>query len=142
MCESNEDAELTFKSMQEMGGHAQAAANQILRVGPQERGSILSTAYRQIDWMADINIQESLNESTFDIAEFLKGDMDIYVVLPTDQIQEKSRLFRILLSILKYFPPPTTAPFCQKVWVPSSRLPQKMVFVYIFLLFALEITSL
>ncbi len=101
MCESKEEADNTFQMMKEMGGYAAAAANQILRVGSHERGSILSTTYRQIDWIGDSNIQRILSESNFNLRGFLKGNMDIYVILPNEQIQDKSRLVRMLLSLIK-----------------------------------------
>jgi type IV secretion system protein VirD4 len=100
MTENTEDADLTFKNMTLQEGRAKVAANQIMRVGPDERGSILSTSYRQIDWMGDSNIQEALSHSSFDLREFLQGNMDIFVVLPEDQIKEHGRLFRMILSLL------------------------------------------
>jgi type IV secretory pathway TraG/TraD family ATPase VirD4 len=100
MSEKFEEAEMTFNQMSQQGGRAASAANQIMRVGSDERGSILSTSYRQIDWMGDSNLQGTLSDSNFDLQQFLKGNMDIYVVLPEDQVQEHNRLFRMLLSIL------------------------------------------
>jgi len=80
MSESTDDAKMTFEDMAGLQGRAGAAANQISRVGADERGSILSTSYRQIDWMGDSNIQETLSKSNFNLADFLKGNMDIFVV--------------------------------------------------------------
>ena len=101
LCEHQEDAKLTFEQMSQIPGRAAAAANQINRVGSDERGSILSTSYRQIDWMSDSNIQETLSKSNFDLNDFLKGDMDIFVVIPEDQVKEHSRLVRMILVLLK-----------------------------------------
>jgi type IV secretory pathway TraG/TraD family ATPase VirD4 len=100
MSASSEEAEITFNQMSQLDGRAGAAANQIKRVGADERGSILSTSYRQIDWMGDSNLQETLSESNFDLADFLKGNTDIFVVLPEDQVKEHNRLFRMILSLL------------------------------------------
>jgi type IV secretion system protein VirD4 len=100
MSETSKEAELTFEHMTQMNGRAKAAANQIMRVGSDERGSILSTSYRQIDWMSDSNIQSTLLESNFDLRDFLKGNMDIYVVLPEDQIKEHNRLVRMIMALL------------------------------------------
>lgn len=101
LCEQSEDAKLTFEQMSQVPGRAAAAANQINRVGADERGSILSTSYRQIDWMSDSNIQETLSSSNFNLNDFLKGDMDIFVVIPEDQVKEHSRLVRMILVLLK-----------------------------------------
>lgn len=100
MSESAEEAEITFNQMSQLDGRSAAAANQIKRVGADERGSILSTSYRQIDWMGDSNLQDALATSNFDLRDFMKGNMDIFVVLPEDQVQEHNRLVRMLLSIL------------------------------------------
>ncbi|MBV9576343.1 MAG: type IV secretory system conjugative DNA transfer family protein [Gammaproteobacteria bacterium] len=100
MSENLEEAQLTFDQMAQLNGRAGAAANQINRVGQDERGSILSTSYRQIDWMGDSNIQATLAESNFDLRDFLKGNMDIFVVLPEDQVKEHNRLFRMIMSLL------------------------------------------
>ncbi len=64
MSESTEEAQITFDEMAKLNGRAGAAANQISRVGMDERGSILSTSYRQIDWMGDSNIQAILARSS------------------------------------------------------------------------------
>ena len=63
MSENMEEAQITFDQMAQIEGRAGAAANQINRVGSDERGSILSTSYRQIDWMGDSNIQETLSKA-------------------------------------------------------------------------------
>lgn len=100
MSESIDDATLTFQQMAASGGRAKAASNQINRVGSDERGSILSTSYRQIDWIGDSNLQNLLSESNFDLREFLAGNMDIFVVVPEDQTVEHSRLVRMLMALL------------------------------------------
>ncbi|MBS0359520.1 MAG: type IV secretory system conjugative DNA transfer family protein [Proteobacteria bacterium] len=100
MSQSKEEAEETFCEMSKMNGRASAASNQINRVGMDERGSILSTSYRQIDWMGDSNIKKTLYKSNFDLREFLKGNMDIFIILPEDQVREHSRLVRMLLLLL------------------------------------------
>lgn len=100
LSESSEEAALTFEQMAGQGGRAGAAAHQISRVGEDERGSILSTSYRQIDWMSDSNIQATLSSSNVDLREFIRGDLDIFVVLPEDQVKDQSRLVRMLLALL------------------------------------------
>ncbi|MDX2164233.1 MAG: type IV secretory system conjugative DNA transfer family protein [Gammaproteobacteria bacterium] len=100
MSENVASANNTFSQMLSSSGRAEAAANQISRVGNDEKGSILSTSYRQIDWMSDYNIQATLSHSNFDLRDFLTGNMDIYIVLPEDQIKEHSRLVRMMLSLL------------------------------------------
>jgi type IV secretion system protein VirD4 len=101
LSEEVKDAERTFKQMSHLSGRAAAASNQIMRVGTNERGSILSTSYRQIDWMSDSNMQHTMSDSTFNLRDFLKGNMDIYVILPAEQVQEHGRLVSMLMALLK-----------------------------------------
>ena len=100
MTESSEDAESTLTQMRARGGRAGAAAQQLARVGGDERGSILSTSYRQLDWLGDSNMQHCVATSSMDLSDFVRGDLDIFVVLPEDQVKEQSRLVRMLLSLL------------------------------------------
>lgn len=115
MSESIDDAMMTFEAMAACEGRAGAAANQISRVGQDERGSILSTSYRQIDWIGDRNIQKTLAESNFDLTDFIQGDMDIFVILPDDQTKEHNRLFRMVMSLI----------MSMIVKTPPSKLPKK-----------------
>jgi type IV secretion system protein VirD4 len=98
--EDIEQANITFQQMAQLDGRAGAAANQIFRVGADERGSILSTSYRQLDWIGDSNISNILSNSNFDLRDFLKGNIDIYVVLPEDQVKDHNRLVRMLMALL------------------------------------------
>ena len=120
MSESTERSQNTFDANGAIRWPSGAAANQISRVGADERGSILSTSYRQMDWMGDSNIQATLSNSNFDLTEFLKGNMDIFIVLPEDQVKEHNRLVRMLMALL----------MSQIVQANPSELPQqKMVFL-------------
>ena len=120
MSESFDEANATFEEMAQCNGRAGAAANQISRVGSDERGSILSTSYRQIDWIGDRNIQHTLSDSNFDLADFIRGNMDLFVILPVDQTKEHSRLFRMTMSLLMNLI--VTTP-------PSQLPPKKMLFL-------------
>lgn len=100
LSEHQEQADITFDQMSLLSGRAAAAANQISRVGADERGSIISTSYRQIDWMSDSNVQNTLRTSNFDLRDFTKGNMDIFIVVPEDQVSEHSRLVRMVLSLI------------------------------------------
>lgn len=103
LSEHQDNASETFSHMSRLNGRAQAVANQISRVGLEERGSILSTSYRQIDWMSDYNVKACLSHSNFNLTQFITGKMDIYVVLPEDQVKEHQRFVRMLLSLIMSF---------------------------------------
>lgn len=97
---SLEESDKVLSEMSALGGRASGAANQIGRVGPNERGSILSTAYRQIDWMGDSNIASILSSSNFTLTDFIKGNMDIFIIIPEDQVREHGRLMRMVMALL------------------------------------------
>lgn len=85
--------------MQVHGGkHSKATAAMLENVGDEERGSIWSTTYRQLSWLIDANIMAIFNESNIDLRDFLKGDMDIFVILPEDQIKEHNRVMRLIFA--------------------------------------------
>lgn len=111
------DNDEIIKDMIALGGRAMAAAHQIGRVGSNERGSILSTTYRQIDWLGDSNMSRILENSNFDLIDFLKGNMDIYVIIPEDQVKEHGRLMRMMMALL----------MGQIIQADPSELPQKKI---------------
>lgn len=88
------------KEMFLMGGRSTSAASQILKSAPEERGSIYTTTYRQIKWLADSNLARTLSVSNRDLSDFISGKMDIYVVMPEDQVLEQSRVIRMIVSLL------------------------------------------
>jgi type IV secretion system protein VirD4 len=106
-----------LNEMYQSGGMAQAAAAQLLKTDKEERGSIYSSTFRQIKWLMDENMQATFKQSNFDLRDFLKGDMDIFVVLPEDQIIFHQRVFRMLFA--------TVTNLLSKA--PTSELPQKEI---------------
>ena len=59
-------------------------------------------------------------QSNFELKDYLKGNMDIYVILPEDQIKEHGRLMRMMMALL----------MGQIIQADPSELPEKkMVFL-------------
>lgn len=81
--------------------HAKRAANFILNSSKGEhRDSINGTVAEQLSWLSDLNMREFVASSNFDLTDFMKGNMDVYIVLPTDQNAGKSKFVRIVLACL------------------------------------------
>ncbi len=80
---------------------AKAAGAQVLSAAREERGSILTTTYLQLSWLADTSLREFVSESTFDLRDLIKGKMDVYVTMPGGQTRERSRVFRMLLASVR-----------------------------------------
>jgi len=78
----------------------QAAAT-FLSTGESERGSILSTTRRQLMWLADKNLRETFTQNTCDLKDFIRGEADIYIIMPEDQINTQSRCIRMILSLIQ-----------------------------------------
>ncbi len=82
---------------------AQQAASTLLTTGENERGSILSSTRRQLMWLVDFNLRETFTNNTDDLRGFIDGEVDIYIIMPEDQINQQSRCIRMLLSIIQSF---------------------------------------
>lgn len=91
-----------MKFMLDVGSIRQKqAAATFLSTGESERGSILSTTRRQLMWLADKNLRETFTQNTCDLKTFIRGEADIYIIMPEDQINTQSRCIRMLLSLIQ-----------------------------------------
>jgi|GEM_PF-1271177 len=100
MAQDLDSMNLLLESMLTKGGYAQAAAAQVLKTAPEERGSIYSTTFRQLKWLVDSNMRQTFQDNNFDLRDFVKGDMDIFVIIPEDQIVFHQRVFRMLFTLV------------------------------------------
>jgi len=117
-----QDLSLDMKFMLENGSIRQKqAAATFLSTGEAERGSILSTTRRQLLWLADNNLRETFTQNTCDLKDFIRGDADIYVIMPEDQINAQSRCIRMILSLVQ----------SMLIQEPLKNLPERQ---YLFLL--------
>lgn len=81
-----------------------AAASTLADMGENERGSVLSTARRQTEFLESLGIQDSLRSGGFDLAS-LKQDpkgVTIYLVLPEWRIATHSRWLRLMISTIMH----------------------------------------
>lgn len=79
-----------------------AAASTLADMGDNERGSVLSTARRQTEFLESFGIQDSLRSGGFDLAS-LKQDpkgVTIYLVLPEWRIATHNRWLRLMVSTI------------------------------------------
>lgn len=81
-----------------------AAASTLADMGENERGSVLSTARRQTEFLESFGIQDSLRSGGFDLAS-LKRDpkgVTIYLVLPEWRIATHNRWLRLMISTIMH----------------------------------------
>jgi type IV secretion system protein VirD4 len=69
----------------------------------EHRDSLMTTVSRHLNWLDDINMREFVAQSNFDLKDFLKGNMDVYVVLPSDQSSAKKFVRAVLASLYNIF---------------------------------------
>lgn len=74
------------------------AAVAIRRAGDRERGSILTTMQRHLDWLGGAHVLPSVARSTFDLEDLKRGTLSLYLVLPPDMLDTYNRLLRSVIG--------------------------------------------
>lgn len=95
---SNPDAFL--QALVPLKGAAVDEAKSILKMEPRARDDLLSTAAQGFSWCADERLQHLTNTSSFALADLSAGDTDLFVTLPTEDIETLAPLLRWLLCEL------------------------------------------
>ena len=80
------------------------SAETITAMGQNERGSVLSTARRNMRFLATPKIAHNLSKTSFDIDRLKtsKGGQTIYLCLPARLFPTHARYLRLIISILLY----------------------------------------
>lgn len=80
------------------------AAQCVNEMGNNERGSVLSTARRNLRFLGTPKIKEALGTSNFDIdaIKTSKGGMTLYLCLPARMFPTHARFLRLLISIMLF----------------------------------------
>lgn len=74
-------------------------AEQLEAMGPEERGSVLSAAKTQTQWLDDQRIQAALSRSDFHMEDLKKKKTTIYLCLPAMRMSTHARWFRLMLLL-------------------------------------------
>lgn len=90
-----------FNFLQSGSLKARAAFSVINAVGKNERGSMKSTAYRQLQFLRSENMRQAFSQDEVNIDNFVQGACDIYVVLPEDMVKAHSRMVRLVMGLVK-----------------------------------------
>lgn len=80
---------------------ARAAYSVINAAGANERGSMKTTAYRQLQFLRSENMRQVFSRDEINIDDFVQGECDIYVVLPEDMVKAHSRMVRLVMGLVK-----------------------------------------
>lgn len=83
------------------GGRAAELAGSMLQMGDKERGAILSTVARSLKWTSAQHMRACLSpEKGFQFDLLLKGNVDLFIVIPLDQIGPQAGFLRLLTNQL------------------------------------------
>ena len=83
-----------------LAGSAVEAANTLSEVGDRERGSILSTMARGLNWINSPAIRAVISKpSTFSLRAAKRDEASIFLVLPDDFISQQSRFLRTFFGL-------------------------------------------
>ncbi len=80
-------------------GLAREAAERMGRVGAQEAGSNFATIANQLDWLRYPAISEQTAASDYDAADIADGNTDIYVVVPSNLVEQVRAWIRLWIAI-------------------------------------------
>ena len=84
------------------GRHAyicRGIAEQLDAMGDNERGSILSTARTQTQWLDSENIENILNRSDFQFADLKRKKTTVYLSLPATRLASHARWLRLMILL-------------------------------------------
>lgn len=70
-------------------------------IADQERGSVLSTILRHMDFLNSKNVQDSLTRNDFQLDDIRIHQKTIYLVIPANKIATYSRLARLWITSIK-----------------------------------------
>ncbi|MGO9170792.1 MAG: type IV secretory system conjugative DNA transfer family protein [Rhodomicrobium sp.] len=74
-------------------------AEQLEAMGPQERGSVLSTAKTQTQWLDDRRMKRVLCRSDFDMADLKRKATTVYLCLPAMRMGTHARWLRLTILL-------------------------------------------
>lgn len=83
------------------GGRAAELAGSFLSMGDKERGSIISTVAKSLEWSGADAMRGFLGvKSGVNLEALLRGDTDLFIVIPLDQVGPQSGFMRLMSNLL------------------------------------------
>lgn len=82
-------------------GRATNLAGSFLAMGEKERGSIVSTVAKALEWTGAGPMRSFLSaDPGFDLAQLLDGKHDLFIVVPLDQVGPQAGFMRLMANLL------------------------------------------
>ena len=83
------------------GGRAAELAGTLLSMSDKERGSILSTVSKSLEWTSADEMRGFLGVTEgFNLERLLSGKIDVFIVVPLDQVEAQSGFMRLMSNLL------------------------------------------
>jgi type IV secretion system protein VirD4 len=87
-------------SLKNVTGTVADRVREFLAMDAKTRDPILSTAQQAFQWCDDERLQHLTSGSTFSLADLCQGDTDLFVTLPTEDLENLAPFLRWLLTDL------------------------------------------
>lgn len=94
------NAERLGDVLKEMKGATVSRVRELLTMDPKTRDPILSTSQQSFQWCDDPRLQYLTSESTFSLADLCRGDVDLFINLPTEDLESLAPSIRWFLTDL------------------------------------------
>lgn len=88
------------EALEDIEGTTAARVRELLKMEAKTRDPILSTAQQSFQWCDDKRLQDLTSESTFSLADLCKGDTDLFISVPTEDLESLAPFLRWLLTDL------------------------------------------
>jgi type IV secretion system protein VirD4 len=83
------------------GGRAAELAGSFLAMGDKERGSIISTVAKSLEWTSADTMRGFLGVKTgINLESLLQGNVDLFIVIPLDQVTAQAGFMRLMANLL------------------------------------------
>jgi type IV secretion system protein VirD4 len=94
------NAERLGEALKDMKGATVGRVRELLTMDPKTRDPILSTSQQSFQWCDDPRLQYLTSESTFSLADLCRGDVDLFINLPTEDLESLAPFIRWFLTDL------------------------------------------
>jgi type IV secretion system protein VirD4 len=94
------NAERLGEALKDMKGATASRVRELLNMDPKTRDPILSTSQQSFQWCDDQRLQLLTSESTFSLADLCSGNVDLFINLPTEDLESLAPFIRWFLTDL------------------------------------------
>jgi type IV secretion system protein VirD4 len=94
------NAEQLTEALKDMKGATVDRVRELLTMDPKTRDPILSTSQQSFQWCDDPRLQRLTSESTFSLVDLCRGNVDLFINLPTEDLEALAPFIRWFLTDL------------------------------------------